>query len=353
MDQQPDSPKRLRAPDAGPRRNVVAIGGSAGALDAMLAIVAAFPPDYDGNIFVVSHIGANMSHLPALMAAAGPLRARHPEDGEAIRPGIVYVAPPDRHMLVRPDHIRLSRGPRQHFTRPAIDPLFRSAAESFGPRVVGVVLSGTGGDGTAGLEAIREAGGTTVIQRPSDALYPEMPRSAAAAVAIDHVCSVVELPVLLRRLSSEPVAAGFHHAQLARTAMDELERPVALTCPECGGALREAGSAKVKEYRCHIGHRFSPEEVLSGQSNGVEEAVGVAVRVLNERIELCRQMAENARRNGRSLGVAHWQRLHNEADAQLSVLRRFLAQQPLAQEPLPQEPLAQGAVEPAGAGGAR
>ena len=133
------------------RRNVIAIGGSAGALDAILALVAGLPPDFAGNVFLVSHIGSHRSYLPELLSRAGPLPARHAEDGEKIRPGTVYVAPPDRHMLVFEEAIRLSRGPRQHFTRPAIDPLFRSAALAFGPRVIGVVLSGTGNDGARGL----------------------------------------------------------------------------------------------------------------------------------------------------------------------------------------------------------
>ena len=145
------------------------------------------PPDFGGSVFVVSHVGPHRSHLPEVLSHAGPLPARHAQDGEKILPGIIYIAPPDRHMLVSRDAIRLSRGPRQHFTRPAIDPLFRSLAQAFGPRVVGVVLSGFGSDGARGLSEIRQAGGVAVIQEPAAALYPEMPRNAAASVRIDHV----------------------------------------------------------------------------------------------------------------------------------------------------------------------
>jgi two-component system chemotaxis response regulator CheB len=264
--------------------------------------------------------------LPELLTSAGSLPARHPEDGEPIRPGIIYIAPPDRHMTVESGRIRLSRGPRHHFTRPAIDPLFRSAAEVFGPRVIGVVLSGTGTDGTAGLETIQRAGGTTVIQQPRDALYPEMPQSAAAALQIDRVSTRADLPALLQRLSAETVA--MKAPPVTTTNMDEFERPAALTCPECGGALREITGTAAKQYRCHTGHSFGAEEVLDGQIEEVDHALGVALRVLNERVELCRHMAEYARSGGRSLGIAHWDRLKTEAEEQLHVLQQFLARPP-------------------------
>jgi len=329
--------QRDATPAAGPElvgdgqghRDIIIIGGSAGALDAMLDIVGAFPAEFAGNIFIVSHIGANRSHLPVLMTQAGRLPAAHPENSEPIRRGRIYIAPPDQHMLVEDGHIRLSRGPRHHFTCPAIDPLLRSAAESFGPRVIGVVLSGTGSDGTAGLAKVQQAGGMTVIQEPTEALYPEMPRTAAREVQVDYAVGRAELPTLLRRLSSETIAMKASPTrQSTSQEMSKVERPVALTCPECGGALREAGGAGVKQYRCHIGHRFSAAEVLDGQIDEVDRAIGVALRVLNERIELCRHMSEDAREGGRSMGVAHWKRLRDEAEEQLQVLQQFLARPP-------------------------
>jgi two-component system chemotaxis response regulator CheB len=317
------------------RRDVIAIGGSAGALDAMLAVVAGLPPDFGGSVFVVSHIGPHRSHLPEVLSRAGPLPARHAEDGESIQPGIVYIAPPDWHMLVLRDAIRLSRGPRQHFTRPAIDPLFRSLAQSFGPRVVGVVLSGLGSDGARGLREIRQAGGVAVIQEHSAAPYPEMPRNAAAAVRVDHIAAKDELPGLLLRLSSQTV----HVPETATagggsTIMDHFERPVALTCPECGGALRRADGPP-PEFRCHTGHHFGATEIADGQGSALEGALVVALRVLNERAELCRQMMESARAAGRDLGVAYWKRLKSETEEQLEILVRFLERQPQLAEAEP------------------
>lgn len=176
---------------------MIAIGGSAGALETMIALAAAFPAGYGGALFIVSHIGAHRSHLPDLLSRSGQLSVAQPQDGERIRPGMIYVAPPDRHMLVRAPCIRLSRGPRQHFTRPAIDPLFGSLAESFGPRVIGVVLSGSGSDGAAGLEMIQRAGGLAVVQDPATSIYPDMPGSAIAAISVDHIVGQRELPALL------------------------------------------------------------------------------------------------------------------------------------------------------------
>jgi two-component system chemotaxis response regulator CheB len=312
------------------RRDIVVIGGSAGALDAMVAAAGAFDREFAGTVFVVSHIGANRSHLPEILTHAASLPAKHAENGEAVQQGTIYVAPPDRHMLVEAGRIRLSRGPRQHFTRPAVDPLFRSAAQEYGARVVGVVLSGTGSDGAAGLDLIQQVGGVTVIQEPGSALYPEMPQSAAAWLEVDHVVTKEELPALLQRLSSERVTMKARPAAVPTSIhMDERERPIALTCPDCGGAMRETKGKGIKEYRCHIGHRFAAEEVLTGQVEVVDHALGVAVRVLNERIELCRQMAENARAGGRTMGIDHWRRLQKEAEDQLAVLQRFLAQQPM------------------------
>jgi two-component system chemotaxis response regulator CheB len=311
------------------RRDVIAIGGSAGALDAMLAVVAGLSPDFGGNVFVVSHIGTHRSRLPELLSRAGPVPARHPEDGELIVPGTVYIAPPDRHMLVSGDAIRLSRGPRQHYTRPAIDPLFRSVAQALGPRVIGVVMSGSGNDGAAGLRVIKGVGGIAVIQRPAEALYPDMPRNAAKAVSADHTVGIDEFPGLLSRLSAERVDVSTARAtREADTMMEQLERPVALTCPECGGALRRVGNGPLLEFRCHTGHHFGIGEVVDGQRSALEEALVTAVRVLNERSELCRQMMESARSAGRDMGVAHWERLRAEADEQLEVLIRFLERQP-------------------------
>ncbi len=254
------------------RRDVIAVGGSAGALDAMLASVAGLPPDFGGSVFVVSHIGSHRSHLPEVLSHAGPLPARHAQDGETIRPGIIYIAPPDRHMLVSRDAIRLSRGPRQHFTRPAIDPLFRSLAQAFGPRVVGVVLSGIGSDGARGLREIQQAGGVAVIQEPCrgaisrDAAQRRRGGAGRSCRRQATNCRVCCCACRRRRcMFRKPRRPGKRAG-----SWSQFERPIALTCPECGGALRRT-DGKLPEFRCHTGHHFGATEIADGQRSALEE----------------------------------------------------------------------------------
>lgn len=337
----PSEPTPSAQPASG--HNIVAAGGSAGSLEAFLALAAALPGDFPASLLIVSHVGAHRSRLPVLLSHAGNLPATHGRHGEIIEPGHIYIAPPDRHMLVDAGRLVLTRGPREHFTRPAIDPLFRSAARSYGAAVIGVVLSGGGSDGASGLEAISRAGGLTVVQSPADALVPDMPQTAAASIPIDHVVAKTALGLLLTRLvRQKPPTPAAVEAPVEEPAeepaeeietsmgMSELERPVGLTCPECGGALRDVGETALQTYRSHTGHAFAAEELLGQQLDAVERAMFVALRVLNEHAELCRRMIEDARKSGRSHGVAYWTRLQEEAEAQLEPLRRFLLREAAA-----------------------
>lgn len=308
--------------------NIVVIGGSAGALDAMIKLVERLPGHYPGSLFIVSHIGMNPSELPRLLSDAGPLPARHAMHEERVRPGCIYVAPPDRHLLLTDHQMILSALPREHFTRPAIDPLFRTAARTYGPRVVGVVLSGSGSDGALGLDDIRRAGGRTVVQDPAEAVFPEMPQMALRAVKIDHVVESAELADLLIALINEPIAGDTVTDDPKMTKTMDLEEPSALTCPECGGAVHEVPGTGILSYRCHTGHRFNADELLLHQTSDVERAVMVAIRVLRERTALCRRMIEDAKAAGRTYGVAHWARLKGDADDQLRILQHFLQLQP-------------------------
>jgi len=317
-------------PPTKPSRDIVVIGGSAGALDAMVRIAAGLPGNYAGSLFVVSHIGRNPSQLPELLTEAGPLPAHHARHEEEILPGRIYVAPPDRHLLLADGRVLLSGLPREHFTRPAIDPLFRTAARAYRRRVVGIVLSGTGSDGAIGLNEIRKAGGIALVQAPGEAAFPEMPDAAMRAVAGVRVVSTNELAGSLVRLIEEQVGETTAEEAPVTTEMD-LEPPFALTCPECGGAVHEVPGTGIINYRCHTGHRFSADELLHQQGNDVERAIMVAIRVLRERTALCRRMIDEARSAGRSHGIAYWTDLKREADDQLRVLQRSL-QQPAAVE---------------------
>jgi two-component system chemotaxis response regulator CheB len=307
-------------------RDIIAIGGSAGSLDMLLSIFAVLPRDFPGNVFVTVHIGRSRSQLPELLGRAGSLPASNPRDGEAIEPGHVYIAPADRHLLVEPGAIRISRGPREHFTRPAIDPLFRSVASAYQGRVIGVVLSGGGSDGAAGLDAIKRAGGLAVVLDPQDAVAAEMPQAAAEIVEPDFVVSAADLPALIVRLSREaaPAIEPTPPADLAEP-IQIFERPFALTCPDCGGALRKIGNGPTAQYRCHIGHIFGAGELLPAQLEVLEKALDTAQRVLNERIELSRQMVENSRAAGRTHGLRYWGRVLAEVEKQSEAIRQVLS----------------------------
>ena len=179
---------------------IVVIGASLGGVEAVLALAAALPPDFAAVVFVVLHIGAHKSILPSLLNQVGPLRAYHPWDGMPINAGQIYVAPPDHHLLVEPGHVRLNRGPRENWVRPAVDPLFRSAARAYGPSVIGVILTGGLNDGTAGLFEVKQRGGITVVQDPNEAADPSMPRSALEHVAVDYCLPLQNIPALLLTL---------------------------------------------------------------------------------------------------------------------------------------------------------
>ena len=311
------------------RHDRIVIGGSIGSLGTLLAIARHLPAEFPGSVFVVAHVGRSRSTLPELLRRAGNLSASHPREEEPIRGGHIYVAPSDRHLLIEGDKVCLSRGPREHFTRPAIDPLFRSAAKACGPRTIGVVLSGGGSDGAAGLDAIQRSGGLTVVEDPSEAAFPDMPLSAASICKPHFLVRAGDIPALLIRLS-EKIAEGTGAREKEPVAMEtqNLERPIAFACPECGGALKPVPQMGLREYSCHIGHRFGAPELLEAQAEGVEKGINVAIRMLSEQAEFARQMIEGARDASLDNGLVYWERLQVQAEEQIQTLRHFLEQRP-------------------------
>jgi len=315
---------------------IIVVGASAGGVEAVRSLAAALPADFPAPLFVVLHIGAHKSELPSLLNQSGPLRAVHPGNGDPIRPGRIYVAPPDHHLLVEPGRVRLTKGPRENWARPAVDPLFRSAARSYGTGVVGVVLTGGLNDGTAGLYEIKRAGGTAVVQDPDDAVEPGMPRSALEHVAVDHCLPLARLPGLLARLAMRGAAeAPLDQARPApaerqgegMTAEYKLDRPVAVTCPDCGGALRRTELGTLTRFGCHIGHVYTAEVVVAAQFTALERHLEAAMRSLGERGELCRQMADKARASGGAPAAAPWDAAMREAKERTVVLRRLLEEE--------------------------
>lgn len=297
-------------------RDIIVIGASAGGVEALRALVADLPADLPASIFVVIHTAPRgVSLLARILDRAGPLPAAFAQDGDPIRAGRIYVAPPDRHLLVREEHVHLSRGPKENRTRPAVNPLFRTAAASHGARVVGVILTGMLDNGTAGLLAVEHAGGTTIVQDPEDAAFPGMPVSALDYVDADHVVAIDELATLLARLATPVVAsrrmehasAGGSTRERTERAMDRDAEPAAsqplnrasgFTCPECSGALWEVGEHGLKEYVCRIGHLFGLDTLLEEQANHRDDLLEAALRALREEAALTELLVERGRERG-------------------------------------------------------
>jgi two-component system chemotaxis response regulator CheB len=286
-------------------KDIIVIGTSAGGIEALQRVVAALPEDFQGSIFVVLHSAPNAPGVLAhIIDAAGPLPATNAVRGERIRPGHIYVAPPDHHMLLLPGKIELTRGPKENRFRPAIDPLFRSAAQTYGPRVVGVILTGGLDDGTSGLRTIKQLGGTAIVQDPAEAMAPSMPLSALRHVRVDHTVRLAELAPLLVRLGATPadaVEGGLDvpdqvniEVSIAKEdkASDagvwKLGDPSKYACPECHGVLLQMKDAAPLRFRCHTGHAYTVESLLSEMDEMIEDSLWNAIRALEERAMLIR-----------------------------------------------------------------
>ena len=292
-------------------RDIVVIGASSGGIVALLDLVKTLPADFPAPIFVVQHVGADsQSILPQLLSHVSPLKARHPQHGEAVEAGVIYVAPPDHHLLVENDKVLVTRGPKENRFRPSIDALFRSAAYSYGPRVIGVVLTGYLDDGTSGLWTVQRLGGLTIVQDPKDAVSPAMPANALQYVDADHVVPLAELGGLLTRLTAEP-APGRPRVSKEEMNLLEIELTIAkqdnafemgiidkgeltpFTCPDCHGAVTQLVQGKLIRYRCHTGHAYTINALMSEVSTSVESMLYQTMRGLEEAKMLLQKLGEH------------------------------------------------------------
>jgi two-component system, chemotaxis family, protein-glutamate methylesterase/glutaminase len=295
--------------------DLAVVGASAGGVEALLGLVGELPDDFSAALCVVLHVPpTGTSVLPRILSRGGKLEARHAVDGAELESGCVYVAPPDCHMLIAPGRIRISRGPRENGHRPAIDPLFRTAAAAYGGAVAGIVLSGTMDDGAAGLRAVKKAGGTAFVQDPHDALYAAMPRNAMTLTPPDHVLPVRELAWKLAELARKPsprrdavaeqLPPDAVEARLIGPREDQWPgRRAPFACPACGGTLWESDQAAEPRFRCRIGHAFTEAALMNSQSEDLEASLWSALRALEERLALTRRVATRLR-DQRKPGVA-------------------------------------------------
>jgi len=257
-------------------------------------------------------------------------------DGERIRQGRIYVAPPDRHLIIEPGVVRVTRGPRENRFRPAIDPLFRSAAQVYGPRVIGVILTGGLDDGVAGLWAVKQLGGTAIVQDPDEALFDSMPRNALQFVRADYRLPIVEvaprLVELTRQASKEGAYKVPEHVEIEvkiakedpslKAGVMKLGDPSIYTCPECHGVLLQMKEENRIRFRCHAGHAFSIDSLIAAVNDGVEESLWSAVRSLEEKILLMRHLAEHVRGSGNGANAEQFLKVAREAEGQANLVRR-------------------------------
>ncbi|MGI6854428.1 chemotaxis protein CheB [Mesorhizobium sp. 1B3] len=317
-------------------RNVIVIGASAGGVEPLKQLVGDLPPDLMAAVFVVLHVGPT-SYLPEILHHAASLPAWKAENGAKFEAGNIYVAPPGFHLLLHDDHMMLRRGPRENLARPSIDPLFRSAALSYGARVVGVLLSGALSDGTAGLRAVKAVGGLAVLQHPKDAAVPDMVKSALRYVEIDHCVPAAELGGMLGRLAAEPagetlpappgirleaaIAAQEHSTMKDEDRLGQLS---VFTCPECHGPLWEIEDGDMLRYRCHTGHAFTSEAMMEAQSAEADEILWSLLRAHQQRAEFTRRMAERETKRDRSELAKQLRERAKEYAADAEVIERIL-----------------------------
>jgi two-component system, chemotaxis family, protein-glutamate methylesterase/glutaminase len=315
------------------------VAASAGGFQPLRALIGGLPADLPAAVLVVLHIPASGgSSLPGILDRAGPLPAAAAVDGERLQPGRVYVAPPNRHLLLVKDTVRTSRGPRQNGVRPAADPLFRSAALYAGPQVTAVVLSGALDDGALGCATVERLGGRVVVQDPDEAEYGSMPRSAIAVTKHAAVVATRALPDELTRLVTREggmaaEATGPDRELIAEIAglLDgapetdtHLRTYSDLTCPECGGPLyfKDAGALdRAETYDCLVGHRWSPESLFEEQAFTVERALWLSIRTLEERGRLTGRLADAARERGHALSAGQFSEAAEEARQSADALR--------------------------------
>jgi two-component system, chemotaxis family, protein-glutamate methylesterase/glutaminase len=319
-----------------PNRDLVVVGASAGGVEALIRLVRELPPDLPAAVLVVLHMPPDgMSNLGPILSRAGHLPARQARDGDEIEPGRILVARPDHHLLVRDGRVVLSRGPHENLQRPAIDPLFRSAALNADGRTVGVVLSGALDDGAAGLQTIAQAGGLTVVQDPSDALVPSMPTSAMELVDVDEVLSADDigrhLPELLRApkgdnrmddRARQALQGEVEAAQAGTTTEGTPDgKPSVYGCPDCGGVLWEVDEDGFR-FRCRVGHAYTARSLLAAENAGLEDALWAALRALEEQESLSRRMLERGWGSATARG-RHEERVEELAE-RANTLRQFL-----------------------------
>jgi two-component system chemotaxis response regulator CheB len=316
-------------------RDVLAVGTSAGGVEALLFLAKHLPREFPASVLVTIHLPRHArSSLDEVLSHAGSLPACFAGEGDRVKKGHIYIAPPDRHLLLEGDRLTLGIGPRENNARPAIDPMLRATAMCCGFRAVGVVLTGTLGDGASGLWALHQCGGFTVVQDPKDAAFAEMPLTALNRAAPDHVVRLADLPGLLNSLAQQPAGEPVsvprstrYEVEIAKSGrssmneMDGLGRRSVLACPDCGGVMWEIDEGEVTRYRCHVGHTYTDDLMSLALDDSLRRALASALRALEEREALARKLHRQAINSGHRLLAENWADKAREFARETHVIR--------------------------------
>jgi two-component system chemotaxis response regulator CheB len=331
------------------KRNIIVLGASSGGFDAIKQVVAGLPPNFDAALFIVWHMSPDTTGiLPDVLNKLGPLPAANAKDFDEIRMGHIYIAPPDRHLLLESNFVRVTKGPKENRFRPAVDPLFRSAAYTFGERVIGVVLSGALDDGTSGLWIIKERGGIAIVQDPKEATASGMPFNALREVKVDYILPVAQIGPMLVNLSSEQVTLSSEQVNEVKDPNDEknkstkmelrialqdldhkhpffnLEKPSPFSCPECGGVLGIIKEGNIIRYRCHTGHAYSPNSLLAAIEEKTEVCLWETVREIQETVMLLNHLGDHFAENNQPHEAALYFQKAKEALERSKEIRALL-----------------------------
>jgi two-component system chemotaxis response regulator CheB len=316
-------------------RDILAVGTSAGGVGALTFLAKQFHPQFPASVLVTIHLPSHVrSALDKVLSRVGPLPAQFATDGDVLEKGRIYIAPPDRHLIVDGNRLGLGEGARENNARPAIDPMLRSAAVCCGPRTVGVVLTGALGDGASGLWAVQQAGGISVVQDPKDAEFPEMPLTALNRVQPDYVVQLADMPALLTGLvqqqtgKAKPVPPSLKYevaiARGGHGSMDEMDglgRRSVLACPDCGGVLWEVDEGQLSRFRCHVGHAYTAEMMSLALEENLRRALASAERALEERVALARNLNKRSLDAGHPLAAETWAERVREFEREMEIMR--------------------------------
>jgi two-component system chemotaxis response regulator CheB len=326
------------------KSDIIVIGSSAGGVSALKDLVGSFPENFTAAIFVVQHLPPDTaSRLPEILATAGNLPAMHAEDGEEIKPGKIYIAPPDHHMIVKGQSVLVRKSPKENRFRPSIDATMRSIAYQYGQRAIGVVLTGKLDDGTSGLWSIKEMGGITVVQSPKDAMFADMPNNVLQSVEVDYVTPLAEMGALIVGLASKPIEktmevetsiegrleleVGIAAEENAfENGITEMGEKTNLTCPECGGALVSLKEGSMLRYRCHTGHGYSSESLWLCINEIIEAKLWQAVRSMEEGIIFLEQSATHSDCEGNNGKSSEFYDKANQLKTKSKALLNFIYQ---------------------------